>query len=167
MTMLGGVPIRVIMPPRMVPKDSGISVSDTARLALRAASMSSDIKQRQRRDIVDDRRQRRTDHRHDADMDRNCPVGPCDEAGDQLHRAGIHQPARDDQHQRDDDDGRMAEAVKRILGRNQPRHHGDKERNESNQIVAEPPPDQEPEQDDENSKKHDLVGRHGWCLSAK
>jgi hypothetical protein len=61
----------------------------------------------------------------------------------------------------------MAKAVKRILGRNQPRHHGDKERNESNQIVAEPSPDEEPEQDDENSKKHDLVGRHGWCLSAK
>jgi hypothetical protein len=73
MTMLGGVPIRVIIPPRMVPKDSGISDSEIARLALRAASMSSDISKRQRRDIVDDRRQHGTHHRHDPDMNRKRP----------------------------------------------------------------------------------------------
>jgi hypothetical protein len=165
--MLGGVPIRVIMPPRMVPKDRGHQRQRHRPLGLARGIHVERHQQRQRRDIVDDRRQHRTHHCHDADMDRNCPVGPCDIAGDHFHRAGIHQPARDDQHQRDDDHRRMAKAVKRILGRNQPRHHGDKERNESNQIVAEPPPDEEPEQDDENSKKHDLVGRHGWCLSAK
>mgnify|MGYP007091939987 CR=1 FL=1 len=44
MTMLGGVPISVIMPPRMVANDSGIRVSDTARLAFFATSMSSVIR---------------------------------------------------------------------------------------------------------------------------
>jgi hypothetical protein len=40
MTMLGGVPIIVIMPPRIVAKDSGISEAATARFAFSAASMS-------------------------------------------------------------------------------------------------------------------------------
>ena len=39
-TMLGGVPIIVTMPPRMVAKDSGISESDTDRPAFFAASIS-------------------------------------------------------------------------------------------------------------------------------
>jgi hypothetical protein len=44
MTMLGGVPISVIMPPRMVAKESGIRVSAAARFALAAASRSSGIR---------------------------------------------------------------------------------------------------------------------------
>jgi len=41
MTMLGGVPIMVVMPPRMVAKDSGIRVSAGERFARRAACMST------------------------------------------------------------------------------------------------------------------------------
>jgi hypothetical protein len=59
MTMLGGVPISVIMPPKMVAKDSGISVSETARLALAGNVHIERHQQRQRGDIVDDGRQRR------------------------------------------------------------------------------------------------------------
>ena len=43
MTMLGGVPIRVIMPPRMVAKDSAISVSEGLRFARAAAFRSTGI----------------------------------------------------------------------------------------------------------------------------
>ena len=42
--MLGGVPISVTMPPRMVAKDSGIRLCPAARLAFSAASTSSGIK---------------------------------------------------------------------------------------------------------------------------
>ncbi len=43
MTILGGVPISVIMPPRMDAKDSGISDSDALRPLLRAACRSRGI----------------------------------------------------------------------------------------------------------------------------
>ena len=43
MTILGGVPIIVIMPPRMEANDSGISVSDGLRPAFLAAWRSSGI----------------------------------------------------------------------------------------------------------------------------
>ncbi len=43
MMMLGGVPISVAMPPRMVAKLSGISVSPTERPALRAVWISTGI----------------------------------------------------------------------------------------------------------------------------
>ena len=43
MMMLGGVPISVTMPPRIVAKDSGISDSPGARPALRAVWMSTGI----------------------------------------------------------------------------------------------------------------------------
>ena len=39
-TMLGGVPMRVIIPPRIVAKASGMSDSEAARFAFFAASMS-------------------------------------------------------------------------------------------------------------------------------
>ena len=42
--MLGGVPISVVMPPRMVAKDSAISVMHGGRPALRAACTSIGIK---------------------------------------------------------------------------------------------------------------------------
>ena len=44
MMMLGGVPISVTMPPRMVANDSGISDSAGLRPALRAVWMSTGIK---------------------------------------------------------------------------------------------------------------------------
>ena len=44
MMMLGGVPMRVTMPPRMVAKASGISVRPGPRPALRAACMSTGIR---------------------------------------------------------------------------------------------------------------------------
>ena len=43
MTMFGGVPISVIIPPSIDAKDSGISDSDGLRCALRAACMSIGI----------------------------------------------------------------------------------------------------------------------------
>jgi len=43
-TMFGGVPIRVIIPPRIVANDSGIRLCPVGRFAFFAASMSSGIK---------------------------------------------------------------------------------------------------------------------------
>ena len=43
MTMLGGVPISVTMPPRMLAKDMGMRVRAAVRFAFLAASMSTGI----------------------------------------------------------------------------------------------------------------------------
>ena len=161
MMMLGGVPIRVTRPPRMVAKESGIRVSAAGRFAFFAAWMSTGIKSANaptlfmtaesapaRPDITRNVRGQALRRAHDR-------------AGQDVDGAGVRQPLADDQHQGDDHGGGMAEAEEGLVDR----HHADddrgQERGEGHQVVAPAPPDQKDHDDGQDGEDGCLVGGHG------
>jgi hypothetical protein len=74
-------------------------------------------------------------------------------AGDELHRAGGEQRARDDQHQRDDDDGRIAEAREGLVRRHDAGQNRHDQGAEGDEIVPHPAPDQEREDDGDERRR--------------
>ena len=93
-------------------------------------------------------------------MGRQRPACVDDILSDQFDRARIDQRARGDQHQRDDDHGLVPEALEGVLGRHDAADHGDDQRGEGDQIVANAPPDEEREDDGKQAEKENLFICH-------
>ena len=111
-------------------------------------------------DVVHERREPTADRRHDRNMPAEAAGLVDGDPRDPVDGAGIDQPARDDQDNRDDDGGGMTEAGEDGVAGDDAGKGGNDQCGEGNEIVAKAAPDHQAEHGDEQDEEEGLVEGH-------
>jgi hypothetical protein len=100
-------------------------------------------------------------------VDRQAAAGVDEPARQEIDGPGLPEGARHDEHEGDDDHGRVAETGKRLLCRHGAQDDGEGQGAEGDQVVAEAAPEEEGEDAAHQEEQDDLVLLHGspGCVS--
>jgi len=116
---------------------------------------------RERADVLHESRENR--HAPDQNDDLHLgggEVGRCAVEGSFKH-AGLGDRGADEKRARDDDHDVVGEALKGLVGRDDPDEHGGEERNQGYEVVAQAPPHEERHHAAEDGEGQDLGEGHG------
>ncbi len=155
----GGVPMRVVVPPRMELKASGMSTlpgSWSRPAGWMATGMS-----RASAPTLFMKPDSTAASATSADAHGRAGLGRQHHPGERVHRARGLQPAAEHEHAGHRDHGRVTEPGKGLVGRHQPGHHAGEQRTGGHHVVAPPAPEKHGHRGHEDDEDVDLAGRHG------
>ncbi|MFT6103856.1 MAG: hypothetical protein ACJA1E_000269 [Paracoccaceae bacterium] len=160
MIILGGVPINVTIPPRVVANESGISDKPGLRPALRAVWISTGMNNAKAATLFMKADRTPADYPNQRDVAGQPEAAVDHRARDQENRPRPHKPRRYNQNQRDNKCRGMVKARKRIGRRHDPQLDTCHQRAERHQIIAEFAPQKQRKHRCKKREKQNLIVGH-------